>query len=397
MSEFIPTSDLEPRAAAPSVWRTGLAFRPFFLLGALHGAAVVLLWSGTLAGWWAIGDIGWHAREMVYGFGGAIIAGFLLTAVPRWTETRPLVGAPLAALVIWWLTARLSATIIGVGPLSTVLVSGFLFIVAAVLAVPVARARRWRNYGVPLIVAMLGTGALIEQLDAQGLGAHPLPRLCAVLVVALLMAVVGGRVIPFFTRSRFGDAVPMDPPRLWQELLALGPLALTVPISPGWPDSTALGLLLVVAGLANATRLSGWHATLVWREPMLAILFAGYGWLALGLLLTGVAIFAPGTIAPTTALHALTAGAMGSLILGMLARVSRGHTGRAIRADGMTVALFVAVTLAALLRVGGPLLAPAGYATFLSASAVAWTLAFGGFALTHGRMLLTPRPDGRAG
>lgn len=397
MSEIIPIGDLEPSPPSPSVWRTGLAFRPFFLLGALHGAAVVLAWGGTLAGLWAIGDVGWHAREMVYGFGGAIIAGFLLTAVPRWTETRPVVGGLLAGLVAWWLVARVWAAIMGVGALTTVLVAGFLFIVAAFITVPIVIARRRRNYGVPLIVAVLGACALIEQLDAQGLRVVPLSRFCGVLVIALLMAVVGGRVIPFFTRSRFADAASVAAPRTWLEVLALGPLAVAVPVAAVWPGSPMLGGLLLVAGVANAMRLGGWHAKVIWREPMIAILFAGYGWLALGLLLAGFAVFVPEVIAPSTALHALTAGAMGSLILGMLARVSRGHTGRAIQADRLTIALFVLVTLAALLRVGGPLVAPTGYASFLSASAAAWTLAFGGFALTHAGLLLTPRPDGRLG
>ena len=398
MSDILQIADPAASRTAPSLWRAGLGFRPFFLLGAAHAAAVVALWVGTLSGWWAVGDLGWHAREMTYGFGGAIVAGFLLTAVPNWTASAPIVGPWLAALVALWCAARLAA-LDGPGWGTTALVSGFLVALAGSIAVPIVRARAPRNYGVPVVVLALAVSAVIEQLGAQGVAlpfAMP-PPMCGVLVIVLLMAVVGGRVIPFFTRSRLGDAVGVPPPRPLLEVLSLGLLALAVPATWWMPDSTALGVLFLAAGVLHGLRLARWAAPPVWRVPMLAILYAGYLWLAGGLVLAGLAVIWPAVVAPTLALHALTAGAMGSLILGMIARVSRGHTGRSITADRVTVGLFIAVTLSALLRVVAPLLTSASYVTLLGLSAAAWALAFGGFVVRYAPILMTPRPDGKAG
>ena len=140
MSDILEITDPAAPCRAPSLWRAGLGFRPFFLLGAAHAAAVVALWVGTLSGWWAIGDLGWHAREMTYGFGGAIIAGFLLTAVPKWTASRPIVGPRLVGLVVLWCAARVAA-LAGPGWVTTALVSGFLAEVADL--VPEGRLREY--------------------------------------------------------------------------------------------------------------------------------------------------------------------------------------------------------------------------------------------------------------
>lgn len=398
MSDILQIADPAASRRAPSLWRAGLGFRPFFLLGAAHAAAVVALWVGTLSGWWAVGDLSWHACEMTYGFGGAIIAGFLLTAVPNWTASRPIVGPRLAGLVAFWCAARVAA-FTGPGWIATALVSGFLVALAVSIAVPIVRARTPRNYGVPLVVLAFAASATLDQLSAQGVAlpfAMP-PRMCGVLVIVLLMAVVGGRVIPFFTRSRLGDSVRISPPRPSLEVLSLGLLALAVPATWLMPGSTALGVLYLAAGVLHGLRLARWAAHPVWRVPMLAILYAGYLWLSGGLILAGLAVVWPGVVAPTLALHALTAGAMGSLILGMITRVSRGHTGRSITADRMTVGLFVAVTLSALLRVVAPLFMPGAYVTLLTLSAAAWVLAFGGFVVRYAPMLVTPRPDGKPG
>lgn len=398
MSDVLQIADPDAPSEAPPLWRAGLGFRPFFLLGAAHAALVVALWVGTLAGWWAVGDMGWHAREMTYGFVGAIIAGFLLTAVPKWTASRPLVGPGLGGLVALWCAARIAA-LLGPGWATTALVSGFLLALAGCIAVPIARARKRRNYGVPFVVLALAACAAVEQLAAQGIAlpGPGLPRLCGILVVVLLMAVVGGRVLPFFARSRFGDAAHVPPPRTALEWLSLGALAAAIPATWLLPNSPTLGVIYLVAGLLHGLRLARWSSRVIWTEPMLAILFAGYAWLAGGLVLAGLSVLRPAAVAPTLALHALTAGAMGSLILGMLARVSRGHTGRAIVADRVTLVLFVAVTLSALLRVVAPLMTSAPYVTLLALSAATWTLAFGGFALRYAAILTTPRPDGRAG
>lgn len=398
MSDILEITDPAAPCRAPSLWRAGLGFRPFFLLGAAHAAAVVALWVGTLSGWWAIGDLGWHAREMTYGFGGAIIAGFLLTAVPKWTASRPIVGPRLVGLVVLWCAARVAA-LAGPGWVTTALVSGFLAALAGSIAVPIVRARKPRNYGVPFVVLALALAAAVEQLGAQGVALpFTLPsRMCGVLVIVLLMAVVGGRVIPFFIRSRLGDAARVPPPRPVLEALSLGLLALAVPATWWVPGSTALGALYLVVGVLHGLRLVRWATPPVWRVPMLAILYAGYAWLVVGLVLAGLAVFWPAVVAPTLALHALTAGAMGSLILGMIARVSRGHTGRSIVADRVTVGLFVAVTLSALLRVVAPMLMSGAYVILLALSAAAWVLAFGGFAVRYAPILMTPRPDGKTG
>jgi uncharacterized protein involved in response to NO len=348
------------------LWSRG--FRPFFLLGAAWAAIAVPVW---LASWvhgyglpGALPPMFWHAHEMVYGFGTAVVAGFLLTAIPNWTGRLPVRGVPLMALVALWIAGRVAMLVPGAAPVDLL----FLLALIGVVARELVAGRNWRNLPMLAALALLLAGNVLFHL-----GIYTGLRL-GIATLLMLVALVGGRIVPSFTRNwlakhRRGTLLPapegaLDRLALLATLLALVSWVLDWSVLP-----------LVLAGLALAARLARWRGFATWREPLLVILHLGYAWLALGLILLGLEVPA--------ALHALTVGAIGTMTLAVMTRASLGHTGRALRADGSTVAIYLLVSAAALLRVAG-----ADSVWLVSFSGLAWSAAFGFFAVRYGRFLL---------
>lgn len=392
------------------LWR--LAFRPFFLFGALFSLLAMLAWGAFWHGSLLFEPLGgmvwWHQHEMLFGFVAAIVAGFLLTAVQNWTGQRSLHGWPLLAIVLVWLAGRLVMAFPGLmsppgapNGLSVALVDlAFLPLVAGVMARLVIRAKQWRNLiFVPVLVLLVVANALMHWGLARGdgtlvrAGAH-----LAVLLITLLMVVLGGRVIPFFTSLRLKR--PKAQPSAWLERLAIGGVAALVLIGLLGAAGLVMPALLtaalaISAGLANLWRLARWEGGRTLREPLLWGLHASYAFVGLGLVMFGLA--ALGALPATLAIHALTVGGMGTMILSMLSRVSLGHTGRPIETlPGIGVALGM-MLLAATLRALVPTLWPQVTHWMLSLSILLWCLAYAVFLMHYAWPLLSSRPDGGEG
>lgn len=359
-----------------------LGFRPFFLAAGAHAVLLMALWLPVLRGSLDLGGLSpllWHGHEMLFGFAVAVIAGFLLTAAQNWTGLRTPSGAPLAALFLLWLAGRvgflvpaLPAGLVALADLS------FLPVLALVLAWPILKAKQLHNYPFPLMLLALAAANALMHLEWLGraatasLGLH----LAAYVVVAMIV-VMGGRVIPSFTDNRLRTRA-----RRWTRIERLVPLVTLGALLAALvaPDSPVTALFAALAAAVHAVRLAGWYTGKLWSVPLLWILHLGYAWIVLGF-----------------ALHAFTAGGIGVLTLGMMARVSLGHTGRMLEpAPPMTWA-FVAINLAALIRVATPLVYPEAYAMGMAAAGLLWIAAFGLFAAIYAPILLRPRVDGKPG
>jgi len=324
----------------------------------------------------------WHGHEMVFGFGLAAVAGFLLTAIPNWTGRLPVRGMALAGLVSLWLAGRIAMLVPGAALLDLAFPAALIAVVARELIA----GRNWRNLPMLGALALLFSGNAMVHLHALDIAylAQDGIRL-GIATLCMLIALVGGRIVPSFTRNwlakaRLAPPAPegaLDRIALLVTLLALAAWVGRAPFS-SW--------LLVAAGLALAARLSRWRGLSTVREPLLFILHVGYGWLALGLILLGLD---PGSSA---ALHALTVGAIGTMTLAVMTRASLGHTGRALVADRATLAIYLLVTLAALLRVASPFAGAQGVLV-TSLAGVAWSAAFATFAVHYGTFLIGVRPS----
>jgi uncharacterized protein involved in response to NO len=384
-----------------------LGFRPFFLGAGVVALALMGVWLGVLFGYLPppgyYPGTAWHAHEMLFGYVAAVIAGFLLTAVRNWTGMPTPTGARLGALFGLWLAARVAPFLPVPGLAVAALDLAFFPVLALSLARPLWRGDNRANRVFLALLAAMTLAALLVHLGALGLAAGTAmagDRLMLDLAVLTLL-VVAGRVMPFFTergvpgaRANIRHAVELLTFTLAPALVLahlVGALA-----GPWRGLATEIGAALA-AGLAlvQAARFLGWHDSRAWRNPMLAVLYTGYLWLILGLALDAVAGL--GWIAPFPALHALTAGAFGVFTLGMMTRVTLGHTGRVVESSPATSAAFVLINAAALARVLPPLLAPGLYGTWLVVSGVLWMLAFAVFLWVYAPMLLRPRIDGRPG
>lgn len=369
--------------AGPALFSFG--FRPFFLFGAVWAALVVPLWLWSfLAG----GPQGltreWHIHEMLFGFLGAVVAGFLTTAVPNWTGRMPVIGPPLGGLVGLWIAGRLA--MLFSGPVAATVDCAFLVAFAAVIWREVLAGKNWRNLPVCGLVTLFALGNIAFHLNRGGdLG---LGERLALGAAATLIALIGGRITPSFTRNWMRaqglSAQPATPGGKFDSAV----LILTGAAGLAWvflPQSPASGALLALAGVGNLVRLSRWKGWLTGREPLVAILHLGYAWLGVALLLLGASVLT-GLVPRTAGIHALTAGAVGVMTLAVMTRATRGHTGRPLAADRATQAIYAAINLAALTRVAAPF-APAAQVHLLAASALLWTLAFAGFAAVYAPML----------
>jgi uncharacterized protein involved in response to NO len=376
-------------------------FRPFFLFGALWAGLAVPVWvlayllgGGEL---WGLPGRDWHVHEMLFGYLAAVIVGFLLTAVPNWTGRLPVTGWPLMGLFGLWVIGRIAMLLQArLGVLAAVIDSLFLVVFAAVIWREVLSGRNWRNLPVCVIVTMFAAANVGLHLRAQ----HPeLAFVCERLALgapAMLIAVVGGRIVPSFTLNwlaqRKETAMPAQHGWFDHTVLTTTGLALAVWIA--FPESRVAGVLLVAAGPANLARLARWRGSATGREALVWILHAGYAWLGAALLLIGLSILIPSMVPNSSGVHALTAGAFGVMTLAMMTRVSLGHLGRPRTANRETLLIYLAINAAALVRVLAPMLSNL-QPVLLGASAALWCLAFFGFACAYGPMLLSPRAGSR--
>jgi uncharacterized protein involved in response to NO len=387
-------------SSAPALLRGG--FRPFFLGGAIWAAAVVVLWVGALTGAWtlptAFDALAWHRHEMLYGYLGAVVAGFLMTAIPNWTGRLPIAGMPLAAFAGLWLTARLAVLFseaTGVWP-AAVLDVGFLLVLAAVCGREVVAARN-RNLPVVAIVLLLALASALDHAELAGAPVpHGLGTRAGFGLILVLIALIGGRIIPSFTRNWLmkrgrSDRLPAQPGGF--DMLAIAATAAAFALWTFLPDSAAAAILLIIGAVLQAARLARWSGLRTVRDPLVFILHVAYAWLPIGMALLGASQFTE-SASSSAALHALAAGAMASMTLAVMTRASLGHTGRPLACDAATTAIFAMVTLGAAARVAAIAL-PFAYLQLMVAAGTLWAGAFILFAIFYGPMLARPRADGR--
>lgn len=397
-----------PQGWPPQGWPLfSFGFRPFFLGGGAWAAMAMLLWLALLTGRLdfagTYGALAWHGHELLFGYAAAIVAGFLLTAVPNWTGRLPVRGAPLLALFLLWLAGRaamLAVDAIGFAP-AAIVDSLFLPVLAAVILREILAGGDRRNLKVLLLVTGLAGANIAWHLEvhATGLANHGMRAGVAVLVALIML--IGGRVTPSFTHNwlvRGGHAqrpVPFGP--FDKAALAIAGLSLALwVLLPAGPACLGpiVGIAFLLSGLLHAVRLGRWAGFATWREPLVLVLHLGYAFVPLGFLLLGAGLLWPEAVPASAALHAWMAGAIGVMTLAIMTRASLGHTGRGLAAGPGTRVLYLAVALAALLRLAGPLL-PDLMADLLVASAACWFAAFAGFVLLYGPMLAGPKrsPD----
>ncbi|MEB2516359.1 NnrS family protein [Pseudomonas sp. YuFO20] len=372
-----------------------LGFRPFFLAGAAFAALAVAIWAlwlyGRLPRAQPVGGmLAWHRHEMPFGFAVAIIAGFLLTAVPNWTGRPGLKGWPLIGLLLVWLVARI-AWLLPIAPAGLLLVQmPFLPLLAWVLGRDLVAAGKRDNYPILLMITLLaGCQAMtLWGLWADDTGLQRRGVLAALWLVGALMSVIGGRVIPFFIQRGLNRPAPPAANPLPTRVLLVSGLLAALTYALGLNDLPRLWLaaLFVLIGSLHLLRLWRWHDRGIWRVPLLWSLYLSYAWLVVAVF--AMALWHAGLMPQQSlATHALAVGGIGGLILAMIARVSLGHTGRALRPSKAIVAGFVLVLIAGVVRV---LLVPLS-GLGLGVSALFWCVAFGLFLVGYTSILLRPK------
>jgi uncharacterized protein involved in response to NO len=381
-----------------------LGFRPFFAGAAIFSLLSTVLWLGIyVLGWhWQPGGlvaVSWHAHEMVFGYAMAVIAGFLLTAVKNWTGVQTLHGYPLLVLFLPWFAARCLLLFGGAGALLLAAVADLLFnlMLLVALAYPVFRVRQFKQVGILSKVLLL---MLANLLFYVGLLA-PYPwglqagLYSGVYLVMALIFVMSRRVLPFFVESGLDDSVTVTN-RAWLDGASLLLFIAFWLADIQQPDSLVVACLAASLCVLHGVRLAGWYVAGIWKQPLLWVLFLAYFSLVVGFALkAATAVIA---ISPLLALHAFTYGGIGLFTLGMMARVTLGHTGRNILEPPPAVVwIFGLVAAGSIVRVVLPLLDTQHYVFWVGLSQVFWILAFLLFTRVFVPMLLRPRVDGQPG
>ncbi|MBU6458339.1 MAG: NnrS family protein [Bradyrhizobium sp.] len=376
------------------------AFRPMFLAAASWAAIALALWLaaffGTIELPTRFDPLSWHIHEMLFGFVMAAVTGFLLTAIPNWTGRVPVRGTRLALLAILWLLGRIACLISADLPewLAPAIDLAFPVTLLAVVAREIIAGRNWRNLLMTAPLTVFAIADLLMHLEALNVPVPPgLGWRLGIAAPVILITVIGGRIIPNFTRNwlvkRQSKRLPAPAGRFDVGCMAVTALAFIL-----WalfPERHATGALLIFAALLGAARLSRWRGLAAWPEKLLFILHVGYGWLAVGTFLLGLSAFDLG-VPTSSAVHALTAGAIGVMILAVMPRVTLGHVGRDLVASRLTVLAFVLINAAAVARVSASWHTAKMHMLLLIAGAL-WIAAFALFDLVYAPMLLRPRTN----
>jgi uncharacterized protein involved in response to NO len=371
-------------------------FRPFFLFGSVYAGLAVLAWlpvfTGELALASAFAPRDWHVHEMLYGYVPAVATGFLLTAIPNWTGRLPLQGTPLIVLVAAWLAGRIAITFsAATGWLPAMAIdSAFLLLVAAAVAREIIAGGNSRNLKVVSLIALLAMGNICFHLEVHFGGAADYSIRFGLAAVIMLITVIGGRIIPSFTRNWLARENPGRLPAAFGsfDAVVIAASAAAVLLWIALPHQTLTAAAFLVAGVLQAARLGRWAGDRTTRDRLVLILHLGYAFVPLGFLLTALAIF--GLIAPAAGIHAWAGGAAGTMTLAVMTRASLGHTGQALNASFATQGIYLAVLVAALSRIAAAL-DPAHRLLLLEVAVALWATAFLGFGAAYGPMLLERR------
>lgn len=377
-------------------------FRLFFIAAALSALLFIGAWVLTLSGHLThrttLLSGQWHAHEMIFGYLGAVLAGFLLTATVHWTGQKTVEGKGLIVLLVLWLLARVIHNSNTSFPGSAGV--ELLFFAGTALAVgrAVVVAKRWRNLAFPILMGVMGVSDLLIHLATSG-NIDPVwsPRAfwMSIDAVALMILIFGGRVVPLFTKS----ALSLKHARTKSALdyAGLTAVALLIPAHALAVSAKMESAIWAIAGLLTLVRLYGWNGSKTLRRPLLAVLHLGWLLVGLGMLLLSYSLYHPLRVPPSSAQHLLFIGGFGTLSLGMMARVALGHTGREKKANTITSIAFALMILAAILRSGAAWFGQESYLDLVSIAGVAWALSFLFFLVSFTPVLLTRRVDGKDG
>ena len=372
-------------------------FRPFFLLGALYAGLTILFWlpllHGALDTASLFAPVDWHIHEMLFGYLAAVVAGFLLTAIPNWTGRLPVQGTPLLLLVLIWLAGRIAVFFSGaIGWLAATMIdSSFLLAVVAAAMIEIVAGRNWGNLKVLVPVSVLFAANLLFHIEAHANGSSDISRRLAISAIVVLIVIIGGRIIPSFTRNWL---VKFNPGRLPAPFsrFDVAIIVFTALVLLGWtfvPSRTGTGIALIVAAVLNAARLARWAGVRTFRDPLVLILHLAYAFVPIGFMLTGLSALTPDTVPLAAGLHAFGVGAAGSMTLSVMVRATLGHTGRELRAGAEGCVVFAMILMAAVLRICAAF--HPEQLVLLYGSAGAWAIAFLGYAVFFGGMLARPR------
>jgi uncharacterized protein involved in response to NO len=376
--------------AGPALLSYG--FRPFFLLGAAWAAFGVLLWMpqyfGELTLPIAMAPRDWHVHEMLYGYVAAVAAGFLLTAIPNWTGRLPVNGAPLAGLAALWIAGRLAILFsadIGL-PAAACIDVAFLLTLALTAVREIVAGRNWHNLRVLVVLGLLIAGNVVFHLEVLWKGSADYGIRLAVGAVIGLIMLIGGRIIPSFTRNWLARRTPgrLPAPFSRYDMAAIAFAALALALWCAAPGAAFVGAMLGAAGLLHLVRLARWAPERTFADRLVLVLHAGYAFVPIGFLLTAASILWPQAVPTSAGIHAWTTGAIALMTLAVMTRASLGHTGAALAASPSTQAIYLCALAAAVFRIAA---AFAPSILLLHLAAVPWVLAFGGFVLVYGPKL----------
>jgi uncharacterized protein involved in response to NO len=381
-----------------------LGFRPFFIGATGFAFLSTLLWMGIYGLGWTLqlkhfAPITWHAHEMVFGYSTAVIAGFLLTAEKNWTGIQTLSGYPLLSLFLIWIAARLLPFFNGIVSIELVALMDNLFIIFLSFAVagPLLKVRQWRNIGMVVILLLLLASNVVFYLGLLGIFSNGISTglYSGLYLILTLVFIMGRRVIPFFIERGVGYPVKLINWK-WIDVSSLVIFLLFWIADLITVSSTLAAVLAALLFFIHGIRLFGWHTSGIWKKPLLWILYLGYGWIVLGFALKAVGVVY--AISPYLAVHAFAFGGIGMMTLGMMARVSLGHTGRNVHDPPRILnVIFMTLFCGALVRIIFPLFDSSLYASWVALSQILWMGAFGMFLFICFPILIYPRIDGRFG
>ena len=390
-------------AEGPAILSYG--FRPLFLGAGVFAVVAMTLWIGALTEGWPIGGsygpLDWHAHEMLFGFAAAAMTGFLMTAIPNWTGRLPVAGLPLLALSLLWVAGRLvmlAPNAVGTVP-SAMIEASFLPVVGAVAAREILAGKNWKNLKILIVISGLATANIAFHVVVQQ-GGDPIVVLRATVAAFItLIALVGGRIVPSFTRNWLvkAGATKLPHPAVRLDRLAMLTLLPALLLWVLLPEGAPTAVVAALAAVLQAIRLWRWRGWATLDEPLLGILHLSYSFLPIGLV--AIAMAAMGWASAPSVLHVLTVGAIGNMTLAVMTRASLAHTGRPLTASWTTALSYLALLLAAVWRPFAEMV-PQHYHVILAMSGVAWIGAFSCFVAEYGPMLLTRqlkpvRPAGR--
>lgn len=376
-------------------------FRPFFLSASLFALVAIplwwLVWRGDLALASRFHPVDWHIHEMIFGYGSAVVAGFLFTAVPNWTGRLPARGGPLVLMLLFWIAGRVAvAGLTGQGPLVVALIDQlFLLAVTAMIAREIVAGKNWRNLKVLIPVTLLWLANILFHVEAAVQGTADYGRRLGIALLIFLVMLIGGRIVPSFTRNwlvqRGETRLPVGFNRFDALCLATGAAALVAWVAD--PFTAICALLGAAATALHLVRVARWRGAATWRSPLLLMLHVAYLMVPLGF--AAVALAALGLATPASGAHVLGIGAVGAMTVAVMMRATMGHTGRPLAAGRVLSTAFILVVAAAAARVAGPSIAWGGF-DGVDVSAVLWTCAFVCLVARIGPWLVRPKVGRKA-